>query len=297
MTDTKQGHPLDAALRARLHLSENADVQLAMVRAAIHSADAASRLFLGKPFFSLREAETVLEEVGDKTGVELVDELLTRNGGTKILRHGLTNVPTSGPVVIASTHPTGIFDFLAHANALKNNRSDIKVVANQDTQSFLGAENTVAVKFDKENRAVFARSVHTAMRAHLEGGGALLIFGSGRVPYRAGGKLVEPSWRSGATRISAECNAPVIPAALDARNSRYYYNLRKFARYFSRRNDNFGAKISSLRYASELLEKLGGSFDIHYGLAEKPGTRPDILKSKAEALVGDLYAPNVPPPD
>lgn len=282
--------PLNAALRARLHLRRNARYTIAFLRGFMHLTDAISRVLFRNPFFALRESEALLEDVKGKTGLALIQELLARKGGTRITDHGLDNVPLSGPVIIASTHPTGMFDFLVHAAALLERRPDLRVVANRETEIFLGSDLIVAVEIDKNNRAIDAGKTQQSMQAHLDAGGALLIFGSGRVPYRSGDTLIEPAWRRGATIISKRCQAPIIPAAIDARNSRYYYNLRKYARYFSGRDDNFGAMIGSLRYAAELLEKLGGAYDVHYGLALAPGTSPDTLKIKAETLVPHQYA-------
>ncbi|SHJ41941.1 hypothetical protein SAMN05444000_108113 [Shimia gijangensis] len=289
MTSTRQGHPLDGALRSRLHLPETSLFRLGLVRAALHTTDAVSQLFLGQTFFSLRAAEALLDEIGDKTGLALVEDLLSRRGGTKIIPHGLGYVPAQGAVIIASTHPTGLFEFLAHITALQRQRSDIKVVANLEAQDFLGKDNIVPVRISKKNQALSARSTHEAMQNHLKSGGALLIFGSGRVPYRTQDKLVEPAWRNGTSKISKRCDAPIVPAALDAKNSQYYYTLRKFSRYFSMRNDNIGAQIGSLRYAAELLEKLGGTYDVHYAPPKAPGTDSATLKSTAEGLVPGLY--------
>lgn len=280
---------MDDVLRARLHLAGDAKLRLGLLRGAIGAADGASRLLFGKPFFALRESEALLSRLAEVPKEELVATVLGLDGGTTIVPHGLEHVPPTGPVVIASTHPTGMFDFVAHAAALGAVRRDLRVVANQEAAAFLGPDMIVPVRIDRENRAISTKPVFAAMQAHLGQGGALLIFGSGRVPHRRNGRLVEPAWRSGATRISELTGAPVIPAAPDARNSRYYYRLRSAAQALGGGDDNIGAMVASLRYAAELLEKLGGRYDIHYGPALPPGTSPEALKVAAEGLVPGLY--------
>ncbi|MBE1285403.1 MAG: hypothetical protein GJ676_18975 [Rhodobacteraceae bacterium] len=289
MSHGVKNHPLDDALRARLHLSKTSRFRLTLVRVALHVVDALSRLMTRKPFFALQESENLLHQLKGVTGAELVDKILKRNGGTRIVPHGLSHIPATGPVIIASTHPTGMFDFVAHAGALLERRPDLKVVANVEVEEFLGPDYIVPVKIDKQNRAVSGRSTQTAMQDHLNGGGALLIFGSGRVPKRRNGKLVEPDWRNGTSRISESCGVPIVPAALDARNSSYYYRVRALAERLSG-DDNIGAMVGSLRYSSELLEKLGGRFDVFYGDPLGPGTSAQELKTRAEALVPGLYA-------
>ena len=281
---------MDPVLRARLHLRRDGRLALFGVRAVLNAADAVSRVTVGKPFFGLRECEELLDRVAGRTGPDLLREIMQMNGGTEIVAHGLDHVPVTGPVVIAATHPTGMFDFVAHAHALLPRRPDLKVVANREVERFLGPEAIVAVEIDKQNRATSARATVAAMQDHLEAGGALLIFGSGRVPRREAGHLVEPDWRSGVTRVSAACGSPIVPAALDAMNSRYYYRARASAQFVSGGNDNVGAMIGSLRYAAEMLDKLGGQFEVRYGAPMPPGADPQAVKARAEGLVPGLYA-------
>lgn len=291
MLRQKKETPMDELLRARLRVHEGADFRIKALRMLMGSVDALSRAISGQAFFALREAEQVLIELDGRTGTELVRAVLAMKGGTRITPHGLHHVPADGPVVIGSTHPIGTFDFLAHAGALLDHRPDFKVVANREAERFLGADRIIAVDFDRKDKVLSARQTLAGMQAHLQDGGALLVFGSGRVPGLQNGFLVEPEWRTGVTRISAACDAPIVPASADMRNSRPYYRTRDLARILSGGNDDFGRIVASLRYVSELLAKLGGSYDVHYGLPQPPGTAPEVLKSLAEGLVPGLYKP------
>ena len=290
MTDTCKERPLDAALRARLHLAAGSQMRLRLLRSGLSAVDATSRLVIGKPFFALREIEKLLEQIDGITGLQLVEDLLKQSGGTRIRARGIENVPTSGPALIAATHPTGMFDFISHAGALAKQRPDLKVVANREAERFLGTGMMIPVDVDRRNRATSARATHLAMKEHLKQGGALLIFGSGRVSNRQSGHLVEPIWRNGTSHLSRTCNIPIIPAALNAKNSSYYYRLRGAAQFLSGGDDNVGAMVGSLRYPAELLDQLGGEYDVHYGEPLAPGTRAEVLKSHAEGLVPGLYA-------
>lgn len=280
---------MDELLRARLRIPEGADLRLGALRFAMRSVDLFSRGLSGQAFFALREAEKGLIELDGRTGPDLVQALLGMNGGTEITVHGLENVPTTGPVVIGATHPIGTFDFITHASALLNHRPDLKVVANREAERFLGSERIIAVDFDRNDKVLTARQTRAGMLSHLRDDGALLIFGSGRVPDLVDGLLVEPPWRAGVTRMSADCDAPVVPASTDMRNSHHYYKTRKLARFLSGGNDDFGRTVASLRYISELLGKLGGSYHVHYGPIQPSGTPPEKLKVLAEGLVPGLY--------
>lgn len=289
VTKRKNDNPMDELLRARLRIPEGADFRLNALRRVMGMVDFFSRSFGGHAFFALKEAERVLIELDGRTGPELVRALLAMNGGTQIIPHGLENVPAQGPVVIGATHPIGTFDFIAHAGALLDRRPDLKVVANREAERFLGRDCIIAVDLDRKDNVLTARQTRAGMQAHLHNGGALLVFGSGRVPGMTDGYLIEPPWRSGITRMSAACSAPIVPASANLRNSRQYYRTRRLARAMSGGNDDFGRMVASLRYVSELLAKLGGRYDVHYGPPQPAGTPPERLKALAEGLVPGLY--------
>lgn len=284
-------NPMDALLRARLRIPHGAAWRLKALRLVMNSVDTFNRSATGQAFFALRETEQALLELDGRTGPDLIHALLAMKGGTRITAHGLDNIPQQGPVVIGATHPIGTFDFVAHAGALLDHRPDLKVVANREAERFLGANRIIAVDMDRKDNVLFARQTRRGMQTHLQDGGALMIFGSGRVPDMKNGLLIEPPWRAGVTRMSAACQAPVVPASTDMRNSHHYYQTRKLARIVSGGNEDFGRTVASLRYVSELLAKLGGDYDVHYGPVQPPGTSADDLKTLAEALVPGLYQP------
>ena len=292
MVRDKNDNLIDELLRARLRIEEGAAFRLNALRQAMYLVDGVTRTVTGQAFFALREAEQGLRELQGRTGPDLVRALLARNGGTQITPHGLENIPTHGPVVIGATHSIGTFDFISHASIFLEHRPDFKVVANREAARFLGPERIIPVDLDRKDKVLAARKTQAGMQAHLKVGGALLVFGSGRVPGMSRGLLVEPPWRTGITRLSAANNALIVPASADMRNSMHYYRTRKFAKIISGGNDDFGRMVASLRYISELLLKLGGSYDVYYGPPQPPGTSPEKLKALAEGLVPGLYVPS-----
>ena len=199
--------PLDEILRERLHLRGRGRLALATIRAGLSAGDWLSRLFTGQPFFALRQSEDLLGEIAGLQGTALLDKMMSLNGGTQFRAQGLDTVPDNGPVLIAATHPTGLFEFCAHMQILRRKRPDLRVVANAETERFLGADMIIPVKISKENRAESAHSTRRAILDHLEAQGAVLIFGSGRVADQHEGLLVEPPWRGGPTELSRAANA------------------------------------------------------------------------------------------
>lgn len=273
-------------------MPEGADLRITSLRLAMQTVDFFSRGVSGQAFFALRETEEALIELDGRIDTDLIWALMSRNGGTHINPIGLSNVPTEGAVVIGSTHPIGTFDFLAHAAGLLDHRPDLKVVANREAQRFLGKDRIIPVDFDRSDAVLSARQTRAGMLEHLENSGALLVFGSGKVPDIRNGLLKEPEWRTGITRMSAAADAPIVPASPDMRNSRHYYRTRKLARILSGGSDKIGREVASLRYVSELLAKLGGNYDVHYAALQPAGTPAPDLKRLAEGLVPGLYVPD-----
>lgn len=285
---TTRDQPMNPVLRARLGLPEDAHFRLRTVRAALASLDVISKSTIGRPFFGLRDSETLMDEIAGLSGPDLVQALLHQGGHTRLETTGIHNIPAEGPVIIAATHPTGMFDYVAHAGALLDHRRDLKVVATAEARQFLTDDTVVPVAVDKTYRATSSRATVQAMESHLRDGGALLVFGSGRVSHKAGPHLIEPEWRAGPSHVSQTCDAPLIPAALDARNTNYYYTLRGIAQRLSG-DEHVGALFGSVRHIAEFMEKLGGRYNVVYGPALSPGTGPDVLKSTAEGLIPGMY--------
>ncbi len=282
---------MDDLLRARLRLSDSANLRLKALRMTLQTLDRLHRGLTGQPFFAIRETEEILIELDGRQGTDLIDALMTRNGGTTITPKGLDHVPASGPVIIGTTHPVGTFDFIAHAGALLDHRPDLKVVANREAARFLGEDRIVPVDLNRQDKVLGPRKTMAGMARHLKDGGALLVFGSGRVADSRKGLLFEPPWRMGITRVSAETGVSIVPASADVRNSALYYRTRRTFQILSGGNEYIGREVASLRYVSELLAKLGGSYDVHYGPAVAAGTAPERLKALAEGLVPGLYRP------
>ena len=283
--------PMEELLRARLKRPVGWTLGIKALLRAMYGVDSLSRLTTGQAFFALRESKRVLEHLDGRVGDALIKEVLAMNGGTDIVAKGLEHVPKTGAILVGATHPIGTFDFLAHAGALLDHRPDLKVVAGRETERFLGAERVISVDFNTRFQAQNVRDLRRAMIAHLENKGALLIFGSGKVPDMADGLLFEPPWKSGLTNISAATGVAVIPASANMRNSRHYYRTRRWARWMSGNNAIFGREVASLRYSSELLAKLGGRYEVIYGPQLPAGSPPDALQTAAEALVPGLYVP------
>lgn len=110
-----------------------------------------------------------------------IDELMDRFVEEVDIKYEVP-LPIDGPLLITANHP-GAYDFLLIAAAV--NREDLKIMAsNVNIVRYLPAFSEYFIFISQESVTGDAHSrmfaVRTALR-HLKGGGALLVFPSGRV--------------------------------------------------------------------------------------------------------------------
>lgn len=161
-------------------------------------------------------------------------------------------IPPRGRVVIVANHPIGSLDGLALLNLVRRVRPDVKVVAN-DILATLNPLHNLLLPVDNMGGNTPRKNLE-AIQQHLKNEAALIIFPAGEVS-RFGTKGVrDGKWRSGFLRIAASCNAPVLPAFVDGRNSALFYALSFLAR-----------PISTLWLVREMFKQAKNCVDIRIG--------------------------------
>jgi putative hemolysin len=99
---------------------------------------------------------------------------------------GLEHVPKDGPVLIASTHPTGIPDGAAMYDALKDVRPDMTFFANRDAiRAAPGIEDMIipVVWRPEERTRLASRETLVEARKAFEADRCVVLFPSGRLAY------------------------------------------------------------------------------------------------------------------
>lgn len=194
--------------------------------------------WLFDPTLTARTARSVLDrllayersiEIGT-TYVDLpVQEImadLARRIARRVTATGLENVPTSGPALIVTNHPTGIADGIILQDRLLSRRSDAFYYANSDILRVLPqfADIIVPVEWREDRRTVSkTRETMQLTRAALDAGRMGVIFPSGRLAKRRGLRLHERPWMASAAMIARKFALPVIPLHIRARNSAMFY--------------------------------------------------------------------------
>lgn len=213
-----------------------------------------------------RMADTIMQMTG-RESFDYLAETLDFN----ISVDAAERMPTTGRVIVAANHPTGLADGVAVWDMLSKIRRDIIFFANADAvrvnPNFQDAIIPVEWVMDKRSPAKTRETLKRAYEA-FEAEKCVVIFPSGRLAAQVDGVLREKEWFSTVISLARKTKATIVPLNLDARNSKLYY-------FLSRLN----GELRDITLFHELLNKRGSRFRMTFGPAIAP-----------ETLVGDTVA-------
>ena len=148
--------------------------------------------------------------------------------GIKLLtsKSELSKIPKKGSLIITANHPHGLVDGMVLAELIGKVRTDYKIL----TRSLLTGVNQIdqfmiPVPFDHEENAL-QKSLEMRRRAmeHLENGGVIVLFPSGKVASSETmfGKVVEGDWNPFTAKLIQKSGADILPVFFPGSNSRLY---------------------------------------------------------------------------
>ena len=138
----------------------------------------------------------------------------------------ITKIPKKGSLVITANHPHGLVDGMVLAELIGKVRTDYKIL----TRSLLTGVKQIdqfmlPVPFDHEENAL-KKSLEMRKSAmdHLENGGVVVIFPSGKVASSETmfGDVVEGDWNPFTAKLIQKSGANVVPIFFPGSNSRIY---------------------------------------------------------------------------
>lgn len=138
----------------------------------------------------------------------------------------ITKIPKKGSLVITANHPHGLVDGMVLAELIGQVRTDYKIL----TRSLLTGvkqidQFMIPVPFDHEENAL-KKSLEMRKSAmdHLENGGVVVIFPSGKVASSETmfGDVVEGDWNPFTAKLIQKSGANVVPIFFPGSNSRIY---------------------------------------------------------------------------
>ena len=138
----------------------------------------------------------------------------------------ISKIPKKGSLVITANHPHGLVDGMVIAELIGKVRTDYKIL----TRSLLTGvkqidQFMIPVPFDHEENAL-KKSLEMRKSAmdHLENGGVVVIFPSGKVASSETmfGDVIEGDWNPFTAKLIQKSGANVVPIFFPGSNSRIY---------------------------------------------------------------------------
>ena len=138
----------------------------------------------------------------------------------------IAKIPKKGSLVITANHPHGLVDGMVLAELIGKVRTDYKIL----TRSLLTGvkqidQFMIPVPFDHEENAL-KKSLEMRKSAmdHLEKGGVIVVFPSGKVASSETmfGNVVEGDWNPFTAKLIQKSGANVLPIFFPGSNSRIY---------------------------------------------------------------------------
>lgn len=188
---------------------------------------------------------------------------------------GLTEIPSTGPLIVVANHPFGGVEGLVLCSLLHQVRRDVKLMANYLLNRIPEMQPDLIMVDPFGGSGATQRNVR-AMRTAIEWvrqGGALGVFPSGTVSHlqwRERG-VTDPPWSRTIGRIVQITGAPVVPVFFDGTNSSWFQLAGLIH-----------ARLRTLLLPRQLANKRGASLRVHVGRTipsarmERIGTDTDL---------------------
>lgn len=211
------------------------------------------------PLLLYRPAVKMADAIADDPAHSVFDyisNLLTLD----VRATGLEHLPQTGPVLIASTHPTGIPDGVAMFDAIKHRRPDMTFFANRDAlRAAPGLEEMIIpVEWVQAKRTAqrSRETLESAVKA-FQAGKCVVLFPSGRLAFMNDDKqLVEQEWLATVATFARKYDCPVVPVHIEMRNSWLYYWFWKL-----------NTELRDITLFHELLNKKNKTYRMTFGPA------------------------------
>lgn len=225
--------------------------------------------------------------LGYDKACRMADYIQTLNGGDSfdhlseqlafdLTLNAIESMPTSGRLVVAANHPTGLADGVAVWDALRRVRRDIVFFANADALRVNPGFSDVLIPvewvMDKRSPAKTRETLRLAKEAFAQEK-CVVIFPSGKLAKKIDGVLTEQDWMPTVVSLARKHKAPVQPLNLQAANSWLYYLL-----------SDMNGELRDITLFHELLNKKGSSFEMTFGPVIAPERFEGDATTHTEAL-------------
>ncbi len=188
--------------------------------------------FLGFLFYESR-FQRFAQDYPHLEGFDFIEQVLRYfDFDLRLTESERARIPASGRVVIVANHPIGSLDGLALLHLVRRVRPDVKAVAN-DLLTAISPLHSVLLPVVNMGGNGTARNALKAIKDHLAGEGALIIFPAGEVSRLGAKGIKDAEWQSGFVKLARSTQAPILPIHVAGRNSLFFYSLSMLAKPLS----------------------------------------------------------------
>lgn len=167
-------------------------------------------------------------------------------------------IPKDGPLVIIANHPYGVLDGLSLCYLTSLVRDDFKFMAHATFKNVPEIEPyLLPVYFDGASSALRENIVmRKAALAHVQKGGAIIIFPAGRVATARYvlNRAVDAEWKLFCGSLIQRCQAKVLPVFFEGQNS-WKFHLSSL----------FGEMMREAMLLHEITRRMNTSLAAHIG--------------------------------
>jgi len=215
----------------------------------------------------------------DRKGMDFVRQVIvSRNIQIRFMEEELERIPRQGGLVFIANHPLGAMDGLVLLEKVQSRRPDVKIMGNAllDRIEPMSPYLLPINPFDGAYRTPLAsgRALQKA-KEWVINGGVLIMFPAAEVSFfqfRPMG-VRDNQWPKTSKKWLANCNVPVMPVDIRARNSFGFYLLGLL-----------GTRVRTLMLPGEAVRsQRRGAMDLRFGQAIRRGGQQD-----AESFIHEL---------
>lgn len=204
-----------------------------------------------------KELNSIISDFEDLEGVDFCSAVLKRFNISMDVA-GLENIPTEGGVVFAGNHPFGGLEALAHAQAIRPIRPDIKFVVND---ILLSIKNLKDLFVGVNKHGATASEVVKQMNELFGSGHAVFIYPAGMVSRRINGEVQDLEWKKTFVSRSKRFDSQVVPVWTGGTQlSSFFYNLSNF-----RTGLGLKANVEMFYLVNEMMKQKNSTFKIVFG--------------------------------
>lgn len=174
-----------------------------------------------------------------------------------VISKGLENIPKEGGCIVVCNHPLGGIDGIAVMQEVAKHRKDIKALVN-DLLMNLHNLTSLLIPINKHGKNAI-NNVKLLDRTYASEE-CIIVFPAGLVSRKQKGEIKDLEWKKSFISKAIQYKHDVIPVYIEAKNSRFFYNLGSF-----RKRIGIKVNLEMFFLVDEVFKQKGKTITIHFG--------------------------------